>query len=387
MLQPPGLSNPEIAEYDRRHGIGAELVVNHAIGLEPLDDEPPPRLVRVRQWVRQILSSGFGSRLVDDSHHRGDVDRAILCQLILGDHDPLSKQAQDDFTQSGTAWQLGISGLHIAIVAALIAMAGRLLRWSPRTTLIAATLTTIAYAAIADSGQASWRATLCCLVASCGLLTRRAVDATQVFCVCLLAMLLVNPMQAFDAATQIGVAAVAGLLIWRGPVRSMATWIPRGDLDVALWASSMGRGYVYRSTAIIAALRAAGRWCLGVLAASIVAFASTAPIIAYRFYAVMPWTPLASLMVLPFTIIAMLGGLAKGLLTLLWPGLGPLWAMAAAIPIDLLRHIVGWLATWPGSAVKIGAVSLWTPVICWAGLIGLRLILWFMQPRVGRRAN
>jgi predicted membrane metal-binding protein len=387
MLQHPGGADPDIAEHDRRHGIGAELAVNHAEGIEPVGDASMPWLPEARQWVRRLISEGFGSRLLEDSSHRGGLDRAILCQLILGDRDPLAKQARDDFAQSGTAWQLSISGLHIALVAGLAALAGRLLRWPPRSSLLAAAVAAITYAAIADSGQASWRATLCCVVASCGLLARRSVDATQVFCVCLLAMLLVSPMQAYDAATQIGVAAVVGLLMWSGPVWDVAQWIGRGDWDVALRAASMGRGRVDRRVALLAGLRAAARWGLGVLAASIVAFASTAPVIAYHFQEVSPWTPVASLLLLPFTVAAMFAGLAKGLLSLLWPGGAGAWAWLAAVPVDLLRHVVGWLAAWPGAAVKVGQVPVWTPIPCWAVLIGLRLLVWLVRPARATKAG
>jgi competence protein ComEC len=356
--------------------------VNHAEGVVPTGETAMPYLLSVRQWVRRLISDGFDSRLLQNGDHRGSLDRAILCQLILGDRDPLGKATGDEFAQSGTMWQLGISGLHIAIVAGLIGLIGRLLRCSPRSSLLAAAVAAVAYAAVADSGQASWRATLVCVVASCGLLSRRSVDATQVFCVCLLAMLLVSPMQAFDAATQIGVAAVVGLLIWSGPVREMAQWIPRDDVDVAVWAASMGRGQVTRWAALLSGLRAAGRWSLGVLAASMVAFASTAPVIAYHFNEVSPWTPLASLLLLPFTVAAMVGGLAKWMLTLLWPGGAAIWAWTAAAPVDLLRQVVAWLATWPGAQVKVGAITVWTPIACWTMLIGLRVVLWLVRPAI-----
>ena len=385
MLQHPGKNDPEIAEHDRRHGIGAELAVNHADAVEPIGDMAMPWMLSVRQWVRGLISDGFGSRLVSNINNRAEIDRAILCQLILGDHDPLSRQTQDDFAQSGTTWQLGISGLHIAMVAGLVGLVGRLLRWPPRSSLLAAAIAAMAYAMIADSGQASWRATLCCVVASCGLLSRRSVDAAQVFCVCMLAMLLVSPMAAYDAATQIGVAAVAGLLIWSGPVRDMARWLGPGDQEVAVRAASMGRGRVDRRAAIAAVLRTVARWGLGVLAASIIAFASTAPAIAYHFKQISPWTPVASLLLLPFTVAAMVGGLAKALLCLLWPGGAGAWAWLAAIPADLLRHVVGWLATWPAAQITVGGMSVWTLIYCWATLLTLRVLLWLIQlakPRI-----
>ena len=383
MLQHPASHDPDLADHDRRHGIGAELAILHASGIVPIGETSMPLSLSIRQWARGLISDGFGSTSLNGPDHRGSLDRAILCQLLLGDHDPLSKPLQDAFSQSGTSWQLGISGLHIAIVAGLVGLIGRLLRFLPRANLLGMTCAAIAYATIADSGGASWRATLCCVVACGGLLTRRSVDAIQVFCVCLLAMLLVSPMLLFDAATQIGVAAVAGLILWSGPVRDMANWIPRDDVDVAVWAASMGRGHVSKWAAINAGLRAAGRWILGVLATSVVAFAATAPIIAYHFNEVSPWTPMASLILLPFTVVAMIAGLAKWMLTLLFPGLAGLWAWTLAFPVDLLRHVVGWLASWPGVQVKLDAVSIWTPIGAWTFFVALRVLLAMLKPSVG----
>jgi hypothetical protein len=78
----------------------------------------------------------------------------------------------------------------------------------------------------------------------------------------------------------------------------------------------------------------------------------------------------------------MVGGLAKWMLTLLWPGGAAIWAWTAAAPVDLLRQVVAWLATWPGAQVKVGAITVWTPIACWTMLIGLRVVLWLVRPAI-----
>src|SRR4051812_35550029 len=71
---------------------------------------------------------------------------------------------------------------------------------------------------------------------------------------------------------------------------------------------------------------------------------------------------------------AMIAGLAKIVLTLLLPGFcAPALAWLAALPVEVMRHSVSWLAKIPGSDVALPAVPVLLVLLYYA-LIALPLL-------------
>jgi competence protein ComEC len=82
------------------------------------------------------------------------------------------------------------------------------------------------------------------------------------------------------------------------------------------------------------------------------------PLVAYHFEQLNPWAILASIAMAPLVFLALIGGFAKVLLTLLWPSQSPAWAMLALYPVQWMRGMVQWLATLPGADVPFPSPSI-----------------------------
>lgn len=74
-------------------------------------------------------------------------------------------------------------------------------------------------------------------------------------------------------------------------------------------------------------------------------------------------------MLAPFVLVALVGGLVKIVLTALWPGLAGTWAMLAVWPVAGMRHVVGWLATFPAADVPVPPPPVWLIVLYYALLL------------------
>ena len=68
----------------------------------------------------------------------------------------------------------------------------------------------------------------------------------------------------------------------------------------------------------------------------------------------------------PFVFASLIGGLAKLVLTLLWPSMAGTWALLAAAPVALMRWVLAWLAKLPGADFPMPSMPIWGLAIIYA---------------------
>jgi competence protein ComEC len=105
-------------------------------------------------------------------------------------------------------------------------------------------------------------------------------------------------------------------------------------------------------------------FCVG-----IVAWIVSMPLIVFHFSQINPWAIVCGIILAPFVFASLIGGLAKLVLTLLWPSLSGAWAILAAAPIAAMRHVLTWLSHLPGSDFPIPAMPLWMLLLCYAFML------------------
>jgi competence protein ComEC len=219
-----GRANPggrdRVREAARR-GIGAsaslvhpDLVVRRpdAEGLHPFT---PWQRLRARARARLAQASPGG---------------ALVRALALGDRDALDADARAGFRRLGLSHLLAVSGLHLALVAAVLyRLAGAAVRRlpsglhgaDPRQGALAATaLGSLGYALLAGWGLPLRRALvmLVALVASAGL--RRPVARAAPLAAAAILLLAADPAALFDPGAQMSFAATAALMAAaRAPAR------------------------------------------------------------------------------------------------------------------------------------------------------------------------
>ena len=255
--------------------------------------------------------------------------RELAGALLLGRGDPPERA---DFRSSGLAHVLAVSGMHLAIAAGLAWWLLRALGvgWGGR--LVALGVLVVGYTWLTAASPATVRACAMSLaVIACSALGR---EPHRLGPVSLAALVLVlwEPAMARDIGFQLSLAAVLGivtigldLIHLRERLLPLRAW----PLDRPLWRAQL--------------------WCARAAADSLIiglaATLATAPLLAWHFGAVAPWSWLTSLAAgLPATV-ALWAGLPLLLGAGLWPG-GPWEGLYRLVEwnLDALAACAAWSA-------------------------------------------
>ena len=360
MLQrPSGPMNPgefDYAAYCRDQRILATFRVGHTDGVQIVGDGLSGPLVWLRDKFRHLLGQGF-----DDGQ---SFDHALLRAFVFGDPDPQLRDLDDKFVRTGTIHYLAITGLHVAIIGAMALILCRLLRLSPRASMLIALAVVLLYGLLAEPSWPGWRSIILCTAAAIGLLGRRTMDSLQMFFVAVGIVLLIHPADLGNGGFQVSFAAVLGLILFSN-LAEQRFWLWWGGED------PQPRNVSYGPAA--AMLQWVWRFIVATLLASCVAWAMSMPLIAYHFGQLNSWAVPAGVVLLPLTVVALYAGVAKIFLTLFWPSGAHFWALIAAGPIVCMRHLIEMLDRFPGATIAVSP-----PV--WMLIVYYGLILLFFVP-------
>jgi competence protein ComEC len=345
------------ARYYREQRILVSLQVNGADNVRILRESAPHLVARLRGRVRHALAAGFTSAQA--------LDHALLRALVLGDRDPELRDVQEQFRRTGTSHHLAISGMHVAVLGGVVFWLCRLLRVRPRTAAVVGMVFVALYGLAALPSPPVVRSVLLCLAFGFGIVRGRSVDALQLLALSVLAMLVYHPLDLFNAGFQLSFVTVLGLILLTGLMLDALTTQRDRDRFIAAGARP--------PDSLTAASMWADRKLLQVLAAAVVAWLVSFPLVASHFEQLNPWAVVASILMAPVVFVALVGGMLKIVLTLLWPGLAGTWASWAAAPVEWMRGSVELLARLPWSEVPLPAPPLW--LVC-AFYVALVAALW-----------
>ncbi|MBC8105499.1 MAG: DNA internalization-related competence protein ComEC/Rec2 [Anaerolineae bacterium] len=346
------------AEYYREQRILASIHIAEAANIQILSQSrlSPGDWIRVQ--ARRSLAAGFPASR--------SLDHALLRALLLGDHDPELRDVQEQFKKTGTSHHLAISGMHVAVLAGFVLGIGRLLRARPRVAVGVMLVFTILYGIAALPSPPVVRSILLCLFFGIGLITWRSLDAVQLLALSVLAMLIRHPLDLYNAGFQLSCGTVLGLLIFTRP---FANWLATLRED-PLALRPLPQFGPQKPATIFTVLRRCGKWAESLLAASfaagLIAWLVSMPLIAFHFEQLNVWAIPASLILAPIVLLALIGGLAKVALTLLFPSLATSWASMAAAPMELMRGTLAWLAKLPWSDWPMPAWPIWGLFVVYA---------------------
>lgn len=304
----------------------------------------PPARFRIRDAVGRRIAALYGARA------------PVVDALVLGRRGDIPPALRADFVAAGLAHLLAISGLHVGIVAAWIAVLGRTVGLGHRAAWLS-TAGAWAYVLLLGFPAPATRAATFVAIGAAARARQRHPRVGAVLAVAVLVVLAVDPA----AATQAG------------------AWLSVG----AVWGTAEA-GAVLRRRRPHAAIR--------LLAASVGAVVATAPITAYVFGQVSLAGVVTNLVAVPLAGVVVPGvfaSLAAGPLLAGGAGLSlavleRIAAVGARIPLGVIagdpgvRFTVPWLAvlgaalwlarrrpTWPVAARRAAAML---AVAVWAGL-------------------
>ncbi len=344
---PRGLANPGSFDFEGwlfRERIGATAQVRRS---KPCHEGAIPAApVPVADWLlalRQHIVQGVGAALPQQPM------RGVILGLTVGDASAISDAQWQALRRTGGTHLISISGLHIALVAAVVFFAARRL-WmlfprlclylpAPKAGVIGAALIAIVYSALAGFSIPTQRSLLMLLVVLGAVAWGRSTAPSRVLALALIAVLL---------------------------------WEPGAVLYPGFWLSFLAVAWIaYLLTARVAR---PGRWQLWVWLQIALSLA-LAPAALFGFGETSLVGPFANLILIPLFSVVIPVLLLN---LLLWAAL-PGWGAGAlnwnAIALDWIWRGVDWAAGLPYAYWTLAQPSLW---ITLAASLGM---LWLLAPR------
>lgn len=363
---PPGPRAPGLFDYAawlRVRGIHYELRTQGAQdwGLTGKADAPPDWRGRFQAWARTRLAAGLGEP---------DRPLRLLYAMVLGWRTALTDEVEEPFMRAGTMHLFAISGLHIALIAAIVAHTLRLF-FVARSAAGVVTLAVVwAYALATGAQPSAVRAAIMISVVVGGWMLHRPVDLLNSLAAAALLVLLVEPRQLFAAGFQLSFAVVGalGLLLPRFERLRDRVW----PVDPFLPADVLPPWERWA--------RPAWRLVTGNFAVSLAAWLGSLPLTAQYFHLVPFVGLLANLVVVPLAAAALTSALA-GLLFAWWPAVGELFNHGAWFWMSLAEGLSRRLAEVPGGAWHAASppgawMAAWFLLLAVAGLGRRRWPAW-----------
>lgn len=216
LRRPRGFANPGGQDQEARmlrDGVGASGYVRTGKRL----GRPPGAWLRspvllARATVAEAIRRELGDR----------PSAGIVAGLSVGLQDAVSREQWLTLSRSGTSHLMAISGLHIAMVAAVIAWAGgRVQRWRMRrgalgaqrdAAVIAGGIAALLYSLLAGWSVPTQRTMVMIAFGAAALLLRRRVGIADGLALCAATVLLIDPLAPMAPGFWLSFGAVAAIL-------------------------------------------------------------------------------------------------------------------------------------------------------------------------------
>jgi competence protein ComEC len=288
--------------------------------------------------------------------------QASLAQgIILGIRGNIPSQVNKNFSETGTAHLLAISGLHLAIMAGIMLSIGIWLFGRRHYIYIWLALVAIwLYALITGMHPPVVRGAIMASIFLVAELLGRQRSAITALTFAAAIMVGFNPQLLWTASFQMSFLAMAGLIFIFPPLR---------DLGRRIVAATSGK---HEKVVPVA------NFVSDSFSVTLGAIIAVWPVVAYYFGIVSLVGPLATFLALPALPGIIITGVLTGGLGLIALPAAQATSWLAWLFLSYLLLVVNGFAALPISSVEVGSIS---AIIIWVYYPALALVLWFISRR------
>jgi len=296
---PPNPGQFDLQKHMHQRGVYLAASVPIAEGIEVINPSAS-LLSKTRSALYHLASDA----LLDETATDNTV-RSLTAALLLGRRGDLSPQIMAAFRDTNLAHFISLSGMHVGILAAslwgLLRVVG--LRKGPRAILCIVLI--LLYAMIVPSRAPTMRAVFISCFFFASVFFRRQPNALNTLSLSALVLLFIHPFDLFSAGWQLSFLSVLGILLFFPTMQYhfLAKFYP----VTAYFPKSLS------------GLKDPLRRIIELLAVGISVWITIAPILLYYFGQINPFSPLWTVLVLPFVLTILYAGFAKILLSSLLP--------------------------------------------------------------------
>ena len=336
---------------DSRFSIGQRLRVQAGLA-EAVSFGPERWVARARR--ADVITAGFaGPVWALRSEARAWLHRAVsrvgypasslLEALLVGAREDVPADLYDGFLRTGSLHILALSGLHVTVLyGAAAALLWFLRRGWQR--FLAATAVLLFYQFLAGFMPSLLRATVMIVIGGTAALLDRDQEPINVLALSGIALLLIDPFQAFTLSFQLSFLALAGILVLGTLIqRPLAAGLPR----FLLLAVAMSAGAQAATLPLV--IGAFGAWYPSGLLAALV----LVPLTTGFLWAGLAWLPLS---LVPWTALHSACAAAFGLFYRVIQFCAQTFSLVPGIAFP--HAVLPWLAAGTGLAVLLAATAL-----------------------------
>lgn len=324
-----------IEDHYRAGGIFSALTINgNAVTKQRAAFRGPAYWAsRLRVWEGGILERYVPKKALP-----------LVLAVWLGDRSLISRHAYHEFTASGTAHMLAVSGVHAGIVYASVGFLLRILLKSRRLRAILTMAAVFLFALIAGARISSLRAAVMLALYLTADLFDREPDAPTALSLSGMIFLILNPNNLFEVGFLMSFASVASILLFAHPLRERFQRAP--------W------------------------WFQGILAVTLAVQLLPLPLAAHFFHVLPLAAPLANLIVVPLLTLVLWLCFITVVCATVFPPAALIFGHALSPIVFLIRFIAAGVANVPGSYVSVVSPSWPAMFFYWAAVAALGFVLW-----------
>ena len=265
--------------------------------------------------------------------------------LLLGEKSDVPFDADTAFKVSGISHIIAVSGLHVSMLCAVIALLGGKRR--VLTALLGIPMLVL-FAAVAGFTPSVTRACLMQILMLLALLFEKEYDPPTALAFAVLSMLVVNPLVITSASFQLSVGCMAGIFLFS---KKISAWIA----GFRIWKNWKGKNLRTK-------LRS---WISGGAGVTLSAMFFTTPLVAYYFGAVSLIGVITNLLVLWAVTLCFNGILLVSFLGFFWSWGASAVAWVISFLMRYVLTVAKWLAVFPLAAVYTTSiyVVIWLVVL------------------------
>lgn len=274
--------------------------------------------------VEHSEASSLQNRAIErlESYNGDKEAKATMVAMVAGSRHDITPQLRDDYSRTGLAHLMAVSGLHLGIVLVIINLLFAPLSLIHHGHRLRVPLVLIAlwlYVVVSGASPSVIRAAIMLSAVQIAWVSSSHYNSMNILSLTVMAMLTYNPNYLYDISFQLSVTAVAGILLWAVPL--MHHLPTTGGISSYLLSS---------------------------IVVGIVATLWTMPLISHSFGNI----PILGIVLTPFAIICAYIILSFGIVTLLLPApLGMPFAYVAERASFIQNRMVAHGASWEFAAV------------------------------------
>jgi competence protein ComEC len=312
-------------------------------------------------WLKRFAWNALLDEMPDETDQR----TAMATALLLGYQKTIDLPTNEAFIKTGLSHIISLSGMHMAIIVAMVWAIARISGLEKRKRAILAFVVITLYAMVVPPQPPTLRAVFIFWVFCASVFFRRIPHPVNTLAVTAMALLFYCPTDLFRPDWQLSYGTILGILLFYKPIKN---WLSRFTVEpiAALPAENYWVGWLNFTAQIF----------VEVFGVGFAAWAGGAGIAMWWFGSITPACPLWTAIVSPIVPVILYLGFFKILLAGLFPTVSALLGWVIVQCSDIFASAVRFFAHIDFTSIRMGTVPGWIPIGCY-----LLIFLWFCRAR------